>query len=331
MGEAEFSRYRYDYEVLFDTSLDQVKLWPRTRALLQRLIAYRPDVLNLTGYYDPAQWVLLAYARWKGIKVIISNESNLRDHPRKGLKERFKSWLIRQADGFFCFGRSSAAYLEYLGVSPNKILTQKAAVVDDEVLRQHYQKAIAERNHRKQTKGWPAYNFIFVGRLIPPKNLKMLIEAFAALQSSDWGLVLLGEGEQKAELQALVKAQNVQNVFFASGVPWYEVAEYLALADVLVLPSDSEPWGLVVNEAMICGLPVLVSQNCGCVEDLVQEGRNGFTFSPTNCEELVEKMRFFIQNPSHLSSMGSVSHQIVKAFDAERVAHEMLKGIKTLA
>ena len=130
---------------------------------------------------------------------------------------------------------------------------------------EHYQKAIVERDIRKKAKNWARYNFIFVGRLIPPKNLPFLLNAFAEIsaEAPEWGLVLLGEGEQKGELQRL--AQDNTAIRFEAGVPWYEVAEYLALADVLVLPSESEPWGLVVNEAMICGLPVVVSEPSGCV------------------------------------------------------------------
>ncbi|MEZ4900797.1 MAG: glycosyltransferase family 4 protein [Spirosomataceae bacterium] len=330
MGNAEAFRYDYDYEVLFKTSLDQVKLWPRTKALLKKMRAYRPDVLNLTGYYDPAQWILLFYAKLLGVKVIISNESNVRDHVRRGVKEQFKSFLLRQAEGFFCFGASSAAYLYQLGISPSNILTQKAAIVDNTVLLNHHQKAIATREAIKKRKNWSRYNFIFVGRFIPPKNLPLLLEAFTAIsqETPDWGLVLLGEGEEKTALQQLAK--NVPAIHFESGVPWYEVANYLALADVLVLPSLSEPWGLVVNEAMICGLPVLVSATAGCVDDLVKTGQNGFTFNPNQKDDLVAKMRYFIQNANHLVQMGGASRQIIAPFEPEKVAHEMLHGIKSL-
>jgi glycosyltransferase involved in cell wall biosynthesis len=330
MGDAEAFRYEYDYEVLFNTSLDQVKLWPRTKALLKKVHSYRPDVLNLTGWYDPAQWVLLFYAKLIGIKIIISNESNVRDHVRMGVKERFKQFLLGRANGFFCFGKSSAAYLEKLGIKPSQILTQKAAVVDNEVILAHYRKAIVERDSRKKAKNWALYNFIFVGRLIPPKNLPLLLDAFTEIsaEAPEWRLVLLGEGEQKDELQRL--AQNNKNIRFEAGVPWYEVAEYLALADVLVLPSESEPWGLVVNEAMICGLPVLVSETSGCVDDLVRVGQNGFTFNPHQKTDLVAKMRYFIQNATTLSRMGETSKAIVTPFAPEKVAHEMLRGIKSL-
>jgi glycosyltransferase involved in cell wall biosynthesis len=332
MGKAETTRYAYDYEVLFETSLDQVALWPRTKSLLKKVRSFRPDVLNLTGYYDPAQWLLLFYAKLTGIKVVISNESNVRDHVRGGLKERFKRFLLGMADGFFCFGTSSAQYLAQLGVKPSQIFSKKAAIVDNDVLLQHYQKAAVQRDTLKQQKGWAKYNFIFVGRLIPPKNLHLLLESFANVHTDapDWGLVLLGEGEQKSELQQKVLAQGLSNVKFEAGVPWYEVAEYLALADVLILPSVSEPWGLVVNEAMLCGLSVLVSDVCGCVDDLVRTGQNGFTFRATDGVELASKLRYFVENAAQLPRMGEASRQIVAAFEPAQVAHEMLHGFKTL-
>ena len=330
MGQAEAFRYEYNYEVLFNDSLENVSVWPRTRALFKKMRQYRPDVLNITGYYDPAQLLLLFYAKLTGVKVIISNESNVRDQSRNALKENFKKMVLGLADGFFCFGQSSAAYLHTLGIAPEKILTQKAAVVDAETLQNRYEAAMLNREDRKQTLSLPLFNFIFVGRLIAPKNLLMLLKAFTAIgkQSPDWGLILLGEGEQKAELEAYCEENNLKNVHFLAGVAWHEVPDYLALADVFVLPSVSEPWGLVVNEAMICHLPVLVSEACGCVEDLVQNGKNGFTFNPNDEAELTEKLQYFTQNTAQFAQMGAISAQIVSAFEPKRVAREMWEGIK---
>ena len=332
MGHAELVRYDYDYEVLFNDALENVSVWQRSRALLKKMRQYKPDVLNITGYYDPAQLLLLFYAKLTGVKVIISNESNVRDQSRNVLKESFKKFILGLADGFFCFGQSSAAYLHTLGIAPEKILTQKAAVVDTDVLRNRYQQALSNRQNRKQVLALPPHNFIFVGRLIAPKNLLRLLKAFAAISATapDWGLILLGEGEQKAELQDFCEENNLKNVCFLAGVAWNEVPDYLALADVFVLPSTSEPWGLVVNEAMICHLPVLVSAACGCVEDLVEEGANGFTFDPNNETELAKKLRFFVDNPAQLLAMGQASAQIVTAFEPARVAQEMWQGIMKL-
>jgi glycosyltransferase involved in cell wall biosynthesis len=140
----------------------------------------------------------------------------------------------------------------------------------------------------------------------------------------------LGEGEQKSDLQQFVIKNEIENITFLAGVNWYEVPNYLALADVFVLPSTSEPWGLVVNEAMVCGLPVLVSDCCGCVEDLVKNNENGFSFDPYNAEELTEKLRYFVQNPDQIKPMGEASRQSIAQFSAATVATEILTGFRRL-
>ncbi|TAE41567.1 MAG: glycosyltransferase family 1 protein [Runella slithyformis] len=331
MGEAQENTYKYNYEVLFNDSLENVSTWQRTRALFKKMRQYKPDVLNLTGYYDPAQLLLLFYAKILGVKVIISNESNVRDSKRHYLKEKFKQFVLNWADGFFCFGQSSAAYLEQLGVQPRQILTRKAAVVDNERLQLEYELAHVKRNEQKQKLGLKPHNFIFVGRLIAPKNLLLLIQAFNQLpKNHDWGLILLGEGDQKADLQQFCEQNKLHQVRFLAGVAWYQVPHYLALADVFVLPSISEPWGLVVNEALVCGLPVVVSENCGCVEDLVKNGKNGFVFDPNQVDELTEKLRFFVENTHSITPMGVASRRLVSPFATQKVAAEMLIGISKL-
>ena len=98
---------------------------------------------------------------------------------------------------------------------------------------------------------------------------------------------------------------------------------FLAQSDVLILPSKSEPWGLVVNEAMVCGMPVIVSETCGCVADLVKNDLNGFTFDPGNEKELERAMQFFIQNPEKIPAMGKASEKLIAPFSSKQVARQM--------
>jgi glycosyltransferase involved in cell wall biosynthesis len=324
MGHAEAVKYPYPYKVLFNDTLENVRLWPKIKALFREIYTQKPQVLNITGYYDAAQLLLMFYAKIRGIKVIISNESGANDYQRHWLKENIKRLVLRLANGFFCFGTTSAQYLIQLGVAPSQILTCHAAIVDNDVLRVSYQKAFAQRAIQKTN--LRPYNFIFVGRLIEPKNLLMLIEAFAQVSAAntDWGLILLGDGEQKAELSAFCTQQKLNSVVFMDSKPWYEVPQYLALADVLVLPSVSEPWGLVVNEAMVCGLPVLVSDKCGCATDLVQN--NGQIFNPYSLEDLVQKLTWFTQHTAEFTQMGEESQRVITKFSPQTVANEMLRG-----
>ncbi|MFD2569439.1 glycosyltransferase family 4 protein [Spirosoma soli] len=327
--------YQYNYELLFDRFAEDIGVVERTRALLQRAKAYKPDVINLTGYYDPAQLMLLVWAKRRGIRVIIQNESTVADHERGGWKERLKRWIFSQCDGFFCFGSSSADYLIQLGVRPEQILLRKSAV-DNNALLSAYQRALPTRLAQQKALGLCANNFVFVGRLIDFKNLPSLINAFAearrqSIESAGWGLIMLGDGPQYDALIRQVANLNLSDwVKILPGRPWFKVPDVLALANVLVLPSRSEPWGLVVNEAMACGMPVLVSNRCGCVQDLVHDGQNGLVFDPDQPAQLTRSLLRFMQNEVNAAQMGQLSQRIIAPYAPEMVAQEMLDGFKKI-
>ncbi|AQG79669.1 glycosyltransferase [Spirosoma montaniterrae] len=323
--------YSYRYELLFDRFIEDVPLRERALALLGRVQAHRPTVILLTGYYDPAQLLLLLWAKAMGIRVIMQNESTAADQQRGGWKEQFKRWILQRCDGFFCFGNQSANYLLKLGVQADKILLRKNAV-DNHALRRAYEKALVSRTEQQQLLGLRASNFVFVGRLIPVKNLPALVTAFAdALQktqhSANWGLVLLGDGPDADTLAKQISALGLANaVKLLPGRPWHQVPNILALSNVLVLPSLSEPWGLVVNEAMACGLPVVVSDRCGCVPDLVLPNQTGFVFDPAQPEQLTRHMLAFMNNEIDISRMSRAAQERIAPYAPEAVAQEMLAG-----
>ncbi|QKZ13638.1 glycosyltransferase family 1 protein [Spirosoma sp. KUDC1026] len=330
-ADQETPVYQYNYTLLFDRFLEDTTVRERATALLRQAKAFRPDVINLTGYYDPAQILLLLWAKLNGVRVVMQIESTAADHQRRGLKERFKQWVFSQCDGFFCFGSQSANYLLQLGVPERKILLRKNAV-DNDVLADNYQQALATRQIRQQQLGLRPNNFIFVGRLIGFKNLPTLLQSFAdarqqSSQSSDWGLLILGEGEELASLTAQRDALDLTKaVTFLPGQPWFRVPELLALSNVLVLPSTSEPWGLVVNEAMACGLPVIVSDRCGCVADLVDNGKTGFVFDPAQPDQLTYHLRQFMDGQVDVAKLSRAAKERIAHYSPAAVAGEMLAG-----
>ncbi|OJV13080.1 MAG: group 1 glycosyl transferase [Dyadobacter sp. 50-39] len=323
--------YDYPYKVLFERSLDQVNFNERRKALFELFDQYRPDVLNITGYFDWAQVLLLFYARWKGVKVVISSESSSADHNRSRWKELVKKMIVSRANAFFCFGRTSANYLENLGVAPEAIKVRNAAVIDEQLIRRQYDRA---ENKLAAAATPVSRKFIYVGRLAPEKNLATLLLAFAEVSKTshaDWELLLVGDGPERKNLERLAVDSGVADrVQFAGGFPWYQVPEWLAQSDVLILPSKSEPWGLVVNEAMVCGMPVIVSESCGCAGDLVREGSNGFTFNHTRPTDLENHLRYFIQNPDRISDMGQESLKLIAPFASGPVAGQMVQAYREL-
>jgi glycosyltransferase involved in cell wall biosynthesis len=319
--------YDYPYKVLFKRSLDQVKFLERLIGLFRAFHTFRPTILNVTGYFDWAQILLMVYARLRGVKVVLSSESSAIDRNRTAYKENIKKWILSQADVFFCFGKSSAHYLLRLGIPRSRIAVRHAAVIDEEIIRNNFLEA--KKNVQKN-----GNSFVYVGRLAPEKNLEMLVRAFirvnktAGNEGHTWGLTFVGEGPARPVLERL--ALEDPKITFAGGHPWYKVPEWLAQNDVLVLPSKSEPWGLVVNEAMVCSMPVIVSSKCGCVKDIVKDGQNGFTFDPENQEDLETALEYFVRNPDKIEKMGETSRLIIAPFATNEVAIEMIDCYKTL-
>ena len=333
LGVPDASAVGYPFTLLHNGPLEAVSLPARIRGLLTHGLAFKPDVVLLTGYYDPAQLLLGLVLKLKGCRIVLQNESTSLDNLRTGWREQIKRAFVKLCDGYFCFGTRAANYLIELGATPSRILVENNAVVDNAGLRATYLTALPNREQEQKARQLPPKNLIYVGRLIPIKNLTGLIEAFCeacrANPTANWGLILLGEGEQKAILQAQVNALTMSDkIHFLPGCDWQDVPRFLALADALVLPSQSEPWGLVVNEAMACGLPVLVSDRCGCVDDLVQDGQNGYRFDPNQPDQLADRIGQLLRLPAgDLARMGTQSARIVEAFDPNTVGKAMYDAL----
>ncbi|MEA5401609.1 glycosyltransferase [Arcicella sp. DC2W] len=324
-------KHQYNYQLLHDGVLEDLSLKQRVLGILRTIQSYRPDIVNLTGYYDLASLIVLWYCKLKGIKTVLSNESTSGDHTRDFSKELFKSlFIIKLFDGFFNFGQKSKEYMLTLGAKAPQMLVNRNCV-DNQLLEELYLQNYQQRVTKQTSLNLPKHNFIFVGRLIEFKNLFKLFDAFKIAQkNNDWGLIILGDGELKSTLKQYAQDLSIQNVFFFEGVNWQKVPQYLSLGDVLVLPSSSEPWGLVVNEAMACGLPVAVSNKCGCAAELVKESENGFTFNPENVNEIAETLVKFMDKKLDLMKMGEVSKKIIQEYSPKNVAKEMFQGYQKL-
>ena len=145
-----------------------------------------------------------------------------------------------------------------------------------------------------------------------------------------WSLVLLGDGEKRAEIEATIARLGVGNSVYLLGAKSYaEMPDYYGLAAAFIHASTTEQWGLVVNEAMASGLPVLVSNRCGCAKDLVQEGVNGFTFDPYNVDQLAELMfQISAFQLFRLSAFGSASTRLIADWGPERFASGLKQAVE---
>lgn len=317
-------QYSYPYTLLFDQYIEDVPRWEETYRVLKFLVRHNPDVINVTGYSSSASTLPVIFlARLFGKKVIMSNESTRKDKTRSGLKEWIKKLAIKACNGFVVFGKTSEQYVLDLGAERAEILVRKAAVVDNKALASLYSKALEK----------PAFseiatqkNFIYVGRMAPEKNVHLLVSAFQKSAPKGWGLILVGQGSEDAALEAQI-TKAPENIYKYKAVNWTEVPAYFARASCFVLPSASEPWGLVINEALVCGLPVIVTDVCGCAPDLVQD--NGIII-PANDETALRQAINQISFAKDLERMQTASRRIIQDFSVQNVAKAYVKAVYKL-
>ncbi len=325
---------KYPYRIIFNKKLQKVFWLKRAFSLLKITCQVKPALIILYGWRNLANVPVLFLAKLLKIKVIACIDSTELDKPRLLFKEIYKIIFLKLCHLVFCPGQAAKNYLKKLKVKPEKITITKltADVLNLENL---YHAAFAKREELKSKQGFKTKNFLYVGRLSPEKNVKTLLEAFYNTQnrsakSKEWGLIIVGAGPEAISLRRLAEKFNSKNIFFTGPKTHYEVISYYALSDVLVLPSISEPWGLVVNEAFACRLPVIASDRCGSARDLIKPDKTGFLFNPEQAEELVGLMLKFINQEVNTVAMGEQAGEIIKNYNPKVAAQEMLEAIKTI-
>jgi 1,2-diacylglycerol 3-alpha-glucosyltransferase len=308
---------RFSYEVLPSWRA----LCGRHNLLLNRgvpraLARARPDVLLCGGYNYVASWQALRWARNHRVPFLLWSESNLQDSRRgRRLTELLKRKFLGMCDAFVVPGKSAAEYLRAHNISDSLIFTAPNAVDNDRFAAG----AAAARQNAATLRpklGLPDCYFLFVGRLVPEKGVFDLLSAYAKLDAcvrEQVGLVFVGDGESRRRLEEHALSVSPGKVVFAGFAQRDELAGYYALAKVLILPTHTDPWGLVVNEAMACGLPVILSRAAGCANDLLREDWNGLLISPTDVSRLELSMKKMV-SPELANRMGANSSQQISLY-----------------
>jgi len=319
----------FPYDILFKGSLDdvsQVRVALRTWRWLNE---FGPDVVIIGGYNYFACWAGFFWAKVNRKKVILWFDSTEEAKPRIVLKEMIKSLLLKRCDGANAYSQKGKAYLMKLGMEEGRIFVNGNAT-DNPFYFDQTKRLKKDRDLLSKKFGVAPKNFLYVGRFSPEKNILFLLKVYQKLktQKSNWGLILVGNGPQKNRINDYINEYNIKDVYMPGFKQKEEVPEYLAVSDVLVLPSISETWGLVVNEAMAAGLPVLVSKRCGCYPDIVKDNFNGFGFDPYDESELYNLMEGIIQGRYDLTQMGEKSLGLIAEYTPAKAASVVAETIE---
>ncbi|MFZ3276519.1 MAG: glycosyltransferase family 4 protein [Candidatus Sulfotelmatobacter sp.] len=312
----------YKDEILF--SYEVLPHWRRRVAgynlLLNRGVASaleraQPDVIVCGGYGYLANWQVMGWARRHNRPVFLWSESNQQDQ-RRGmpLVEMLKRRFIGQCSGFVVPGKSAAAYVASFGVPCERIFFGPNAV-DNAFFAQQASVARSRAAELRRQFGLPERYFLCVGRLVSSKGVFDLLDAYSRLAPelrAAAGLLFVGDGVEQPELEARAKAIHPGSVRFAGFAHREQLAVYYALAEALVFPTRTDPWGLVVNEAMACGIPIIATDAGGCVVDLVQDGWNGYVVPKSAPGKLAEALAKVVDSPDLNTTMGARSAQRIE-------------------
>jgi len=290
-----------------------------------------PDVLIVSGYDNLAYWLALLWSRVYGIPLVLWFESSLLSAKhRRGIIAGAKRFFVRRADAYVAFGTKAAECLMALGANLKTVFTGPNTV-NMEWYRDRSTEVRQGPSFPNLRSSYPEVMLLYVGQLIERKNLTRLLDALGRLADPTIGLFLVGSGPMEPELRALCHSHGVRNVFFEGFKQQAELLQYYALADALVLPSTTEVWGLVVNEALASGLYVLCSNRAGAAYDLIKEGWNGRTFDPYNVDQLADLIRETKDQIQEIRERrDAISEHACREFSIERSAKAFLDAIRAV-
>lgn len=316
--------------------------WASLGFLRRRKVAYS----MIPSYHPPAITALYAASTVARCRKVMMNDSHLATQCAKGWKLEVKKAIVRNFDSALVAGAPHMRYFSSMGISAEKIFTGYDAVHNE-----YYTGAaqMARENGpalRKQL-GLPDRYFLNLGRFVAKKDLSTLVEAFACfrkISSESVDLVLVGAGEEEHKLKGFARSLglavrdatdasvrlscSLPTVYFYGFKQISETPVFYALAEAFILPSVVEEWGLVVNEAMACGLPVVVSAAAGCAEDLVQPDVNGFLFRGGDVETLARCLLRLAQDAPMRERMARASQELISKWGCGNFAVNAVNALK---
>lgn len=288
----------------------------------------RPDAVIIPGWIHRCCIQAIRAANRLRIPIFLRGDSQLdpgHSNVRKLIFRTSRSGYVRKARCCLAYGARSEEYFRFLGSTrvvkvPHCIETlrfrQRSASVSKEEARRKFQLPEAGKV------------VLFAGKFIPKKRLEWFFERLGKMASPNLRIMMVGEGDGKAELQKIASRFQL-SVRWAGFLDQPEMPAAYRAADLLVLPSDyGETWGLVVNEAMTCGCPALISDACGCAPEMIIPGKTGELFAFDNASECEQKLSSLLSPQFDLGKMGIVAQEHAIQFTPQRTATGLVDAIR---
>ena len=331
LWRVEKEKIQFNYTVLPGLRIPLPKQFPIffNHTITKALKDEAPDIVICGGYHHPSCFLALRYAKRYGKRVLLWSESHEDSVRLKGFPfDWYRNRFIHSCDGFLIPGRKSFDFIQSFGINGKKVWTAPNAVNNEFFsTRSKLARSHAEANRIK--KGFPRKVILYVGRLIDVKGIPILLKAFNDISKSieEVGLVLVGEGRDRRKYEGFCKKQGLCNVFFEGFKQQEDLPFYYGLADVFVLPSLQEEWGLVLNEAAASGLPLIGTTVSGAAFDLIEDGKNGYCVPAGDAESLKTRIIQILTDSQLKIAMGRLSASKSQEFSPSRCAKGFFQAI----
>ena len=287
------------------------------------LVVTRWDAVWFHGYINKA----LLYGMWickeNKIPFFFRAESNLTCTSRGFLKDRLIRWIVKNSAGLLYIGQLNKEYYLSYGADPKKLFFVPYAVDN----RFFQERVISKKSNDKII-------FLYASKFIERKNPKMLVEAYALAREdfavNESELWLIGDGPEKESVQQAILNSGRRDIKILGFKNQTELPEFYSQCDVFILPSEKEPFGLVVNEVMNFSKPVLTTDEVGSAKDLIHDNKNGWVIKANSRNELARVIKKVISGVYNLEEMGRESLKIINEWNFDKDLQGLQKAVESV-
>lgn len=286
------------------------------------------DHIVVTNISSPTGIIAIAYMRANHIPYWIEGDGGFAKADR-GIKHKLKTFMITGAKGYFSTSKSHDEYYLSYGADPQRIHRYPfTSIKKEDILKADLLTDSDKKTLRKQLKMNEPNIILSVGRFSYEKGygkgFDLLMET-AEMLGKDYGVYIVGD-EPTDEFKGWKDEHNLLNVHFVPFLRKNELAKYYAAADCMVLLTRGESWGLVINEAMVYGLPIITTPQCVAGTELVEDGVNGFIVSINDIDDITNKIKRSMK-PEYKSLLGQASYEKIKDFTIEKMAQTHIEDM----
>jgi len=349
---------KYNFKVFFFTKLEPSRLWDLDKyrfefeyeclkgmaikyrkkdgdlcilyinfSLFKKLFAFRSDIIVSTGHNSLTSAFALFYAKIFRTPFVLWFEQTLLSEPKKKFLGRFvrglaKKIFINFSDAYIVPGSLAKEYLVRNGARDDRIFISPYAI-DLEYFTNQVKESALKKEEVKRCLKLNSENkcIVFAGQLIWRKGVFTLLDAYNLLsveEKKKTYLLLLGSGMLEEQIKQYCRENNLENVLMPGYKQQDELIKYFDISDIFVLPSRYDTWGMVVNEAMACGLPVIVTKGVGASGDIVVNGVNGYIVNVDNPQELYLAIKKMLDDEELTAKMSKKSIEIISSWTLDR-------------